>query len=237
MFGSGGSTGSCTAVRARRSGSRVGPSERGSVRASVCGRALGAVANAGPLLGGQRRRARRLPTTGPEGFGGTRERSPSLSRTKATSWTRKRKKNKARQLLASIAPGWPSGQRRQTQDLLSQEFPGSNPGPGTPSAKGWLEKDQGSGGAWAGIHDPPVEGRRVHSVTDREARPSILARSGVIATTAYNVFTRARTQRFWPDAPSGGRVVDEAFVRRFLRARAITTTTTATSSATTPPST
>ena len=30
----------------------------------------------------------------------------------------------------AIEPGWPSGQRRQTQDLLSQEFPGSNPGPG-----------------------------------------------------------------------------------------------------------
>jgi hypothetical protein len=32
---------------------------------------------------------------------------------------------------SELGPGWPSGQRRQTQDLLSQEFPGSNPGPGS----------------------------------------------------------------------------------------------------------
>jgi hypothetical protein len=37
-------------------------------------------------------------------------------------------------LVPGGAPGWPSGQRRQTQDLLSQEFPGSNPGPGIPVA-------------------------------------------------------------------------------------------------------
>ncbi len=51
-------------------------------------------------------------------------------RSQAACQTTRRKKIKRRPFLSTRAPGWPSGQRRQTQDLLSQEFPGSNPGPG-----------------------------------------------------------------------------------------------------------
>ncbi len=126
---------------ARSSGSRVEPSGRGSAQGIACGHVCG-VAEPDAL------RSTRFPPAvvpiqreDPDPPRGAKAPSRCFFLKRSSSLPRRsRKKNNLPRLLAPVEPGWPSGQRRQTQDLLSKEFPGSNPGPGIRTIRNTLAR-------------------------------------------------------------------------------------------------
>src|SRR5208282_1745047 len=127
------SIGSCNAGRARCFGSRAARYGPACARVVGSGRAWPAVVSGEPRCGLRKNDSRQHPPKAPRPppvVKALRSRSSPRRRTRSLE-TGKAKRNNPPLSSVVRAPGWPSGQRRQTQDLLSQEFPGSNPGPGS----------------------------------------------------------------------------------------------------------